>query len=104
MSDNFLSVPQVMMLKGIGAGDAARLAAKSQGVNLEDPYGVAEVSQQVIANLQAQGITPDPALVKSMAEQVLKSGLAGNLITKATDPVILPQPYVAPTDFAGQYP
>ncbi len=40
-------------------------------------------------------------MVKSLAEAALRGG---GLVTKATDPVILPQPFVAPTDFAAQYP
>lgn len=99
--ENFLAVPQVMPMKGINAGDAARMYTKSQGINLEDPYGANSLVQQVMQNLKSQGIEGvDPAVVKSLAEQALKSGL----IEKSTDPVILPQPYVSPADFSGQYP
>lgn len=32
------------------------------------------------------------------------AGVEKSFVTKSTDPVILPQPYVQPTDFAAQYP
>jgi hypothetical protein len=39
-------------------------------------------------------------------EQVLDMGAGGNeaFVSKTTDPVILPQPYASPADFAAQYP
>src|SRR4030043_1446760 len=45
-------------------------------------------------------------LVKNLGEGGGEAFVAGNpeLVTKATDPLILPQPYVQPTDFAAQYP
>ncbi len=103
MDDNFIQVPQVMQLKGMSASDASKLALKSTGINLDDPYGVEQLSKKVEASLKSQGIEADAALVRSMAAQVLKSGMSG-LVEKATDPVILPQPYVTPTDFSAQYP
>jgi hypothetical protein len=44
--------------------------------------------------------------VKNLGEdaKINESFVAGQLVTKATDPLILPQPYVQPTDFAAQYP
>ncbi len=103
MDDNFIQVPQVMQLKGMSASDASKLALKSTGINLDDPYGVEQLSKKVEASLKSQGIEADATLVRSMAAQVLKSGMSG-LVEKATDPVILPQPYVTPTDFSAQYP
>jgi len=88
--DNMLTVPQVLPVAGMSANDAARLFAKSAGVNLNDPYGADEITKQVLKNLNAQGFEADPLLVKSMTEHILKSkGLDGGLVTKATDPVIL---------------
>ncbi len=103
MDDNFIQVPQVMQLKGMSASDASKLALKSTGINLDDPYGVEQLSKKVEASLKSQGIEADATLVRSMAAQVLKSGMSG-LVEKATDPVILPQPYVTPADFSAQYP
>lgn len=99
-----------MPLKGINASAAAQLfETKSQlnnpatqSANQEDE--LKSLCEQVEANLVSQGFAnPDRAMIKSMAAQALASGLGG-LVTKATDPVILPQPYVSPTDFAAQYP
>lgn len=39
-----------------------------------------------------------------IGEQVLDAETGGAFVARATDPVILPQPYVTPTDFAAQYP
>ena len=92
-----LTVPQVMPLPVMKAGDAARLATKSSvPAGQHDDCHTDEVVKQVIANLKSQGYEDvDEAMVKS---------LASKMVTKATDPVITPQPYVAPTDFAAQYP
>jgi len=37
-------------------------------------------------------------------EQVLDLGGGGAFVSKTTDPLILPQPYASPADFAAQYP
>lgn len=39
-----------------------------------------------------------------VGEEVLDLGGGGSFVGKSTDPVILPQPYVLPADFAAQYP
>ena len=39
-----------------------------------------------------------------MAEDVVLNVEGGAFVQKTTDPFILPQPYVQPTDYAGQYP
>lgn len=83
-NENMLVLPQLAPFPGMKAGDAARLAAKSAGVNFEDPYGVGSLTEAVIANLKAQGIEEvDAAMVKSLAEAALRGG---GLVTKATDP------------------
>ena len=101
-----LEIPQVASyMQGITAKSAARLTAEAAGFNFKDPYGTSSLADQVMANLKAQGIEADPALVKSLVASAQQAGLVGKgLVTKATDPVISPQPYVAPVDFGGQYP
>lgn len=105
--NQLIMTPQLMPVQGITAGVAARATMKSQGVNLEDPYGANALVDQVFANLKAQGIDTNSLsrdVVKSLAQDALKLMPGGGLIQKATDPVILPQPYVQPVDFQAQYP
>jgi len=104
--ENILMVPQVMPVPSVKAGEAARMFAKAQGIDLQDPYGVETLTDQVMENLKSQGIDTakvDKAWVRSVAAEAVRSS-GGRLVTKATDPVILPQPYVSPVDFAAQYP
>lgn len=90
-------------MPGVGASVAARLAMKSAGVNPDDPYGIENSVSEVMKSLESQGIKTDRDYVRGLVrEAVGKSG--SGLVQKATDPVILPQPYVTPTDFSGQYP
>lgn len=99
--NGILTLEQELPMTGISASLAARLAAKSQGIDLDDPYGSEAMFQAVMANLKSQGIDAEPAFVKSVVAQTMQSG---SLVTKATDPLILPQPFVAPADFTAQYP
>ena len=102
---NTISLPQMMPTQGIGAGDAARLTMKSAGLDVQDPMGIQRMTADVMADLKSQGVNADPNLVRMLSEQALKSQVGGQgLVTKATDPLILPQPYVSPTDFTSQYP
>lgn len=103
-ASSLLSVPTLSPLnaiQGMRAGDAARLSAKSAGYDVNDPYNVSSITEQVERELKSKGINADPMLVRAMAEMVRKSG---GLIEKATDPTQLPSPYASPADFAGQYP
>jgi hypothetical protein len=100
---NVLTLSQELPMPGMGAGAAARMYMKSNGVNPEDPYGVNPVTEEVMKSLKSQGIDANPELVHRLVGEALKSGVGG-LVQKATDPVILPQPFVAPTDFNAQYP
>jgi len=81
-----LTLQQELPTPGQNAAYAARLAAKSMGINPDDPLGVESTAAQVMAQLKAQGIDADPAMVKSLVGEALKSG---GLVQKATDPVIL---------------
>lgn len=85
--NQILTLEQELPMMGVSAGSAARLAAKSQGINLDDPYGAEAMFQAVMANLKSQGFEADPAFVKSVVAQSVQSG--SPLITKATDPLIL---------------
>lgn len=102
IEQNTIVLPQVVPMRGIGAADAARLTMKSAGMDVNDPYGVNDLTREVMKSLTDQGIEADPALVRQLADQALKSQTG--LVQKATDPVISPQPYVSPTDFSAQYP
>ena len=99
-----LVAPNMLPVRGASARDAAGLAAKSMGIDLGDPYGINDLTNQVMENLKSQGLDVDESTVKSVvANYKAQQGLAG-LVTKATDPLILPQPYVTPADFSAQYP
>lgn len=85
--DNTISLPQVMPTRGMIASDAARLTLKSAGIDTNDPMGIQALTEDVMENLKSQGVDADPALVRSLAEQALKSQVGGGrLVTKATDP------------------
>lgn len=102
-NDNMLIVPQLMGTKGISASALVARETKSQIPQQSQVPAdqLKALTDQVMENLKAQGVEGVSAeVVKSMAEQALRS----QLVEKATDPVILPQPFVAPTDFAAQYP
>lgn len=108
LDQNTINVPSELPVAGMGAGQAARLAMKSQFPGYEDTTTVRSdveldtLTNDVLTSLAEQGIEADATLVKSLAAQALKSQVG--MVTKAVDPVVLPQPYVSPTDFAAQYP
>lgn len=102
---NYLGLQSEVSPSGIGAASAARLSLKSAGINPEDPMGVDALTAQVMANLKSQGYSPSADLVRQLSAATLKSTAGGRaMVTKATDPVISPQPYESPIDFGGQYP
>ena len=100
-----LVTPQMGALTGVNARGAAGLAAKSMGIDLADPYGISDLTSQVMSNLKEQGFEGvDAETVKSVVANYKAQQGAAGLVTKATDPVILPMPYVTPSDFSAQYP
>lgn len=103
MFGNLLTLDQELPVQGASAATAARLAAKSAGIDLGDPYGIDAMTAEVMKTLAAQKTEADPIMVKAMVQQALASQ-GGGLIQKAVDPVLYPTPYVTPTDFTGQYP
>lgn len=82
---DYITLPQVAPITGIGAGEAARLTLKSAGVDLSDPTGANKLAAEVQKSLSEQGLVADPALVNRLANEALRGN--PGLVQKATDPV-----------------